>query len=368
MFGINKKTKFYSLDNILANNAIYNIIIGERSNGKTYACLKYALEKFVKNREQFAYVRRWREDFRGKRGATMFDALVENNEIARLTGGAWNNVYYYSGRWYLCRYEDDGNDVKRITDAEPFAYGFSLTEMEHDKSTSYPNVTTIIFDEFLTRGYYLQDEFVLFMNTISTIVRHRKNVKIFMLGNTVNQYAPYWDEMGITNIKNMEQGKIDVYTYGDSDLRVAVEYADSPNKTKDSDVYFAFNNPKLNMITGGAWELDIYPHCPVKYKPNEVLYVYFIDFGGDLLQCEVIQHDDLLFTFIHRKTTPIKDENALIYSPEYDPRVNYRRNILKPQFGLEKRLGEHFRFGNVYYADNQVGEVVRNYLLWCKKN
>ena len=37
--------EFYSLDNILKNNAHYNIIIGERSNGKTYACLKYGLEK-----------------------------------------------------------------------------------------------------------------------------------------------------------------------------------------------------------------------------------------------------------------------------------------------------------------------------------
>ena len=40
--------KYYSLDNILKNKAQYNMIIGERSNGKTYACLYKAVENYVK--------------------------------------------------------------------------------------------------------------------------------------------------------------------------------------------------------------------------------------------------------------------------------------------------------------------------------
>ena len=40
------KQKFYSLKNILSKDAQYNIIFGERSNGKTYSVLKYGLEKF----------------------------------------------------------------------------------------------------------------------------------------------------------------------------------------------------------------------------------------------------------------------------------------------------------------------------------
>ena len=34
-----KESNFYSLDNILKKNSIYNVIFGERSNGKTYAVL-----------------------------------------------------------------------------------------------------------------------------------------------------------------------------------------------------------------------------------------------------------------------------------------------------------------------------------------
>lgn len=360
------RQKFYNLKNILSKNAQYNVIFGERSNGKTYAVLKYALEKYVQSREKLALVRRWRDDFIGKRGATMFDALVSNGEIKRLTNGEWDGVYYWGSRWFLCRFDDTG---KRETDEEPFAYGFSITSMEHDKSTSYPDVTTIMFDEFLTRTAYIPDEFVLFMNVVSTIVRHRTNVKIFMLGNTVNKYCPYFTEMGLKHVRDMQPGSIDVYRYGKSELVVAVEYT-APNKRgKDSDLYFAFDNPKLSMITGGAWEIDIYPHCPVKYKPNEIMFVYYIDFSGDLLQCEIVKHADLMFTFIHRKTTEIKDtEHALIFTPDFNPRPNYRRKITKPTSTLEKRIAHFFITDKIFYADNEIGEIVRNYLIWCNKN
>ena len=61
---------FYSLDKILAQNADYNIIYGERSNGKTTAVLRYGLDDHIKSGyvNQIAIVRRWEEDFKGKNG------------------------------------------------------------------------------------------------------------------------------------------------------------------------------------------------------------------------------------------------------------------------------------------------------------
>lgn len=359
------KERYYSLKNILAKNAHYNVIFGERSNGKTYSVLKYGLERFAQSGEQIAIVRRWQDDFTGKRGTTMFDALVSNGEVTKATGGEWTNVYYYGSRWFLCRYEDE----KRVTCETPFAWGFSISSMEHDKSTSYPKITTICFDEFLTRSTYINDEFVLFMNVVSTIKRRRNNVKIFMLGNTVNKYCPYFKEMGLTHIKDMNPGDIDVYRYGDTNLLVAVEYTTPTSKSsKDRDLYFAFDNPKLSMITGGTWEIDIYPHCPVKFTPAEIMFTYFIEFSGDLLQCEIVCHDDLYFTFIHRKTTPLKNpDKELVYTPEFSPRPNYRRKITKPTTPIEKRVAEHFVKDKIFYQDNEIGEIVRNYLLWCGK-
>lgn len=361
-------SKYYSLKNILSKNAQYNIVFGERSNGKTYAAFEYGVERYIKHGEQFALVRRWGEDLIGKRGSTMFDSLCLNgkgeNAIKIMSNGKWNSVYYYSSRWFLANI--DNEKKTKVIDETPFAYGFAITSGEHDKSTSYPRITTVIFDEFLTRTAYAPDEFVLFMNVLSTIIRDRQNVKIFMLGNTVSQYSPYFKEMGLKHIKEMKQGDIDVYSYGDSDLRVAVEYAEPTKKGKASDVYFAFDNPKLQMITTGAWEIDLYPHCPIKYKPKDVVYTYFIEFDDELLQCEIVCADSKIFTFIHRKTTPMKDiEYELVYTQKYDARPNYRRKINKPLTKIEKKIYEQFISDKVFYSDNDVGEVVRNYMLWC---
>lgn len=357
--------EFYTLDHILSKECLYNIIFGERSNGKTYALLTYILKLYVKNKIQGALIRRWKEDFRGKRGQTMFDALVEDGSVSRLTNGEYMSIYYYSGKWYLAN--PDARTGKMVPAEEPFCYGFALSDVEHDKSTSYPKIKTIFFDEFLTRQYYLPDEFVLFMNVISTIVRHRDDVKIFMCGNTVNQYCPYFREMGLGHIKDMNKGAIEVYKYGESRLRVAVEYADSiSDKGKPSDIYFAFNNPKLTMITGGAWEMAMYPHLPYKYMPKDIKLTYFMRFNDEVLQCEIVRVKKSLFTYIHRKTTPIKNEDKdIIYELEYDARPNHIRNIRHCSLPISKKIGKFFEENKVFYQDNEVGEIVRNYLVQC---
>lgn len=358
------KPKYYSLTNILKRNAQYNIIFGERSNGKTFAALQYMIHQYATKGEQGALIRRFKEDFRGKRGAVMFDAITAAGVIKKETGGQWDRVYSYAGRWYFAKYDPIHDKVVQST--EPFCYGFSLSDMEHDKSTSYPKITTIVFDEFLTRQFYLPDEFVLFMNVVSTIVRQRDNVKIFMLGNTVNQYCPYFKEMGLTHITEMKKGSIEVYQYGESKLKVAVEYATSiTDNGKPSDVYFAFDNPKLHMITGGAWEMAMYPHRPVAYKPKDVVFSFFLDFNQNILQGDVVYVNDMTFIFIHRKTTPIKSDNDLVYSFDDVPSQFHIRNMRKSKNKLNMKIVPYFRENKVFYQDNEVGEIVRNYLVEC---
>ena len=189
-----------------------------------------------------------------------------------------------------------------------------------------------------------------------------------MLGNTVNKFCPYFKEMGLTNILSMKQGSIDVYTYGDSKLKVAVEYADSKKKFKKNNFYFAFNNPKLKMITGGAWELNIYPHAPVKWLPKNILFTYFIDFNESLYQCEVINKDNNVFTYIHEKTTPIKNpDKDIIYTMDYNPKINYNINILRPLNDYQSKITWFFTHDRVYYQNNDVGDAINNYLKICKR-
>ena len=362
------KFDYYDIKKILKEypDCYYYVIYGERSNGKTYSSLNLALENYFKKGEQFAYVRRFGEDIRKKQLSNLFSAHIENGVIAKLSNGEWSSVDYTGNKFRLSKMDEDGHVTYS---EEPIGFAFDLNAMEHYKSISFPKVTTVIFDEFLSRNAYLPNEFLLFTNTLSTIIRLRTNVKIFMLGNTVNRYCPYFAEMGLTHVKDQKQGTIDVYTYSDTGLKVAVEYCGTSKKNggKGSDVYFAFDNPQLQMITTGAWEIAIYPHLPEKYKPKEVVCSFFVDFDGELLHADLVAKGGMLpFIFMHRKTTEIKNDDDFVYGQVPDASPYHRVGIVNYTDKLTSYIRECNRQQRIFFSENEVGEIWRNYLIWSQ--
>ena len=382
--------KFYKIDNLIESDptAKYFMLYGERSNGKTFQVLNIILFGFHDNLRNIhingyfddgsrgGILRRYREDFNGGNALNYWmNNFIENkyegNILAKRTKNKWNTIKYIQRKFYLA-YVDPIDEKNNRTDPNPFCYTMSLSEDEHNKGGGYANCNNLLFDEFIARGYYLPNEFTSFMNTISTIVRADDKLKIFMCGNTINRYCSYFDDMGLYKIKNQRKGTIDVYQFGESgELRVAVEYTDSPSKKKKSDIYFAFDNPKLKMITTGEWEIALYPHLPKAYFVTDVLYMYFVNFEDEILQCEIVyvNHEKeapVLFTYVHRKTTPIKDNNKyLVYQKEFSPKENYSRKMNHPKNQIEQKCWRFFQTEKVFYQDNTVGEVMRNYLMWC---
>lgn len=360
--------RYYSLKKILEKKCQYNVIIGERSNGKTYACKEKIIQDYFRYHKKGAYIRRYDLDFRSKRGQVMFSDVVDDGLVQKYSKDTWTGITYRLGMWFFTRKEENGDIT---VDDDPFCYSFSLTNMEHDKSTSYPDVTNIVFDEFISRTGYLQDEFVLFMNVLSTIIRYRKDVTIFMLGNTVNRDCPYFHEMGLNHVSGMTQGTIDVYQYGDSHLKVAVEYCgESKRQKKPSDIYFSFDNPRLKLITSGAWEIGIYPHKPVDFTLKDVVFTFFINYSQNILQCEIVIKDNYNFMFVHPKTTPLRHpDRDLIFDTDSKGQYNYSRKI-NQGFGknkIVKKILSYINNDKVFYADNSTGEVMRNYIMWCKR-
>ena len=364
------KAGLYDIDIILEKKCQYYMIIGIRSNGKTYSVQELGVMNYCLHGETMAIVRRWDTDFTGKRGKETFTNLVNNKVIMKWSKGKYNTVIYRASQWFLAKKDEERDEI--FIDDTPFCQGFALNVAEHDKSTSYPTITTILFDEFLSRKGYINDEFIEFMNVVSTIVRHRTNVKVFMCGNTVNKYAPYFTEMGLYNIKKQQAGTIDLYQYGESGLQVAVEYCAIPEEKKKnkkditgSEIYFAFNNPKLQMITTGAWEIDIYPHLLNKFKTKDVITKFFIEFDKDLLEVQVIRQGMNIFSYIHRKTTPLKElETDLIYTQRYSDKPNVTRRINKPRNNYERKIWWLICNEKTFYQDNEVGEIMRNYIKW----
>lgn len=357
------KQKYYDTKEIDKTNAKYRLIIGIRSNGKTTAVLGKMLINFCESnyKNSGAYIRRYREDLKGIANVT--NTIVNLGWVEKFTKGEYNSIQYFRQVWRLVKLNDKGEKIKTCT--EPFMYAFDIATQERYKSQSFPNIKTICFDEFITRNYYLVDEFILFQNLLSTIIRERNDVVIYMLGNTVNKYNPYFEEMGLTNAKKQKQDTIDIYEYGQSGLKVAIEYC--KGISKKSDVYFAFDNPRLLMISKGDWEIDLYPHLPLKYKIKDKLFSYYIEFKDELFECEVIYIEDNLFTFIHRKTTPIKEEIYPVYTSGFNPKLNYSHCIYKPRNKVEKFILSQFNDKKICYQSNEVGEVIRNFLMLQEK-
>lgn len=255
------KGNYYRLDRILKEDADYNLIIGERSNGKTYAIQEYLISQWLDNGGQFFLLKRWQDDVKPM---IIQNALDGNllNRINQMSNGRFDNIIFRNGRFIAVTYDDKGKPI--IDDSNTVGYVWDLTESERLKSLSFPNVTNVYFEEFISlhnEGYH-PDEIRLFLNIISTIVRDRTNVKIWMLGNTTNPYNPYFKHFGI-NGYDLNQG--DIWTRYDSmtGCKVALEFCAQRNKGDrfgTSDKYYAFGEDGVkDMITTGKWQIPNYP-------------------------------------------------------------------------------------------------------------
>lgn len=226
---------YYNYNKILSYNAFINILIGERGVGKTYGASKMVVNKFLKKNEQFAYIRRYKSDL--KEGSTQFfEALKANNEFKE------HNLYPKGNKFYC--------------DDKVCGYAMTLSTAQDLKGSNYPNVSTIIFDEFIIeegqKKYYLQNEVFVFLNLIETIARMR-DIRVFLLGNPANVYTnPYFLYFNLTLPYNS-----DIKTFKDNLILLQFmrndEYREAKRQTRFGKLVantsfedYAINNKALN--------------------------------------------------------------------------------------------------------------------------
>lgn len=253
-----KKNEYYSYDAIDATNANYRIIIGERSNGKTYGFKLKCFNAWLENGEQFAYLRRFAEEILTKRVNHYWDDLLPY--INEACAAVWPDydgfqVSARTGEWTLYGCYGAKRDPLGV-----LGYYFSLNQTIYDKSVSYPNVTRICFEEFLTNKLELNDEFTTFINFVSTVKRKRTNMVVYLLGNTVNRNSQILEAMNI-NIRDLTQGEIKSYSYIGEDNTintVAIEWCRHYEQETESESFFIFGHQQENMIIKGQWETKAY--------------------------------------------------------------------------------------------------------------
>lgn len=328
---------------------------GEKSNGKTYSTNLHCLKEYLKTGHQFVYLRRWIEDIQGAAPTSMFNSIAENY-LKKNT--KWAGVIYYRRAWYLV-------DEKGKKDKQPFCYGIAISQVAHTNGSSFPNVKTIIFDEFLTRSVYLPDEISNFLTIISNIVRDRDDCKIILLGNTVNKSSIYFKYF---NIKPdlLEQGR--QYKTERNGTKLALEYC-GETAQKKSNIFFGYEDKSVSMITNGAWECAEYPKSMVKIKPKDILFRLFIIYEGQTIAGEYCNINGSPFLFFHAKKGPLKDpENDIIFSDIPNYRRNWYSTITRPTDKISKTISDLFRAGKVFYSDNNTGEILRNFILYSISN
>ena len=172
---------YYDYSKIQSYNALLNFIIGGRGIGKSYGAKKMVIKDFINNGHQFIYLRRYKTEL-DTAVPTFFDDIIANEEFGETAFKVKKNKK-------MAEFQING---------ETAGYAIALSTSNILKSTSFPNVKTIIYDEFIIdKGvyHYLKDEPVKFLDAVETIGRLR-DIKVYLLGNAVsiiNPFFSYWN-------------------------------------------------------------------------------------------------------------------------------------------------------------------------------
>lgn len=285
---------FLNLRKILDYGALLNFVVAERGVGKSFGAKDYIVSHFKARNKQSVYVRRYNKELQEslmKKGTPIFFDQIKKKYINdKLTNNS--ELLYCNDK--IC------------------GYAVPLSTSNILKSVSFEEVDTIIFDEFIIdKGvyHYLQNEVVMFMELVETIIRLKPNIKIILLGNAISITNPYFVELNITLpyksefkiIKRDNKGQPLILIYYGKNLKYREEkkktrfgqlidgtpygkYAIDNEMLRDSKAFIKKKSPnakfyfilKLNNKNIGIWldykeqkmyiSYDYDPLCPVVFS------------------------------------------------------------------------------------------------------
>ena len=353
----------YNPIEILKKGATYSMIIALRNNGKTTSMLILILYAWQFFGYPSCWVRRRKESLTSKHIGSMFDLafkVVPNKK--KYDGYTFRNGEF-KGYWL--------KDNKKEYD-KPFCYTHSLSAQETQKgSRNIEKLLFIVFDEFMSRDVYLTNEFITFINALSTIFRECYDASIVMLGNPVSWVCPYFDEMGITKVREIPQGTIKLYKAQNSQTSVALEICGENQRNTKTDIindrFFGFENNQIESIRTGAWEVPFYPHLTKENTHDKILdRTNYIIYDNETFVIEIRVNDELnTYAYIHPHTTEldINDPRVRRIYCKRDNNGNIHRKERTCYMSNDKvdRLifGTLYRDNKMYYSSNMVGETVR---------
>lgn len=349
--GKKKATKeYYSLKKILREEAQYNLLIGMRSNGKSYAVKEHVLRKAYENDDyMFAYIRRY--DTQTKAG--MVKKYFGDMPIKDITEGEYSGITVYSDTIYYTYYDEDSN---RFLKGKEIGSVLALNTSQNIKSLTFPKVSDIIFEEFLTTARYLENEPTELQQLLSTILRER-NGQVWLIGNKINRVCPYFAEWGLKNVLTQEEDTIEIYKHSrmtedgkDYTVKIAVE--NCRQKEIESNMFW---DKTAKSITSSEWETKDYPKFPSdKSKTYTMLYeVMLRDCGFPFVLQLYVENEtggQFVYVYPYTRTRNIKRIITTVFSSDPLTTANFNDTI-----NAEVVMRKCIRSNKICFSDNLTG-------------
>ena len=344
----------------------YFLLLSERSIGKTTNVILYGMCMYILYGTVIQYVRQKPESIEPRNVRDLFDTILANDYITKLTDGKYNSVTLKAKRWYLCKIDTDGKIVE--IDNNHFMFMCAVLKGEDLKSSyNAPTGDFIVYDECINT-YYYPNEFVLFCDLVKTIIRERRSPIIIMLANTIDKHSEYFNELGIyEQVQTLFQGQ-NMTIKNPTGTTVYVEIIGktiekAQKRSVLNALFFGFKNPKLASITGADWAIKNYQHIPsfeIEYLSRRI-YIYHND---RYISLDIVKSEELGYcVYVHWATKTYPDSIILTLDDRYDSRYIYKLGSGR----LGKMLNHLYKENRFYYATNDVGAFFDNYLKLCSK-
>lgn len=174
----NTRHPYYKYDRLFGYNATYNFLVTGRGFGKTFGAKLKVIKDALYTSDQFIYLRRYKSELAAARSTFFADIAYKFPKHDFKVVG---NTAFVS--------------LKNKNDYKAIGFFVVLSTAQSQKSVSFPNVKTIIFDEFIIEKgniHYLPNEDIVFNNFYSTVDRYTDKTKVLFLANSVSIMNPYF--------------------------------------------------------------------------------------------------------------------------------------------------------------------------------
>lgn len=349
----NKKIKYLSAKKVQSIKSDYLLLLGERSNGKSYCVKSIVIRDAIDNGKMFVYLKRYDLEVKDSLCVSYFADMP----VQEMTNGEYTCIDVFRKGIYLANVDPESGKVKR---GQKIGICHALSGAEHYKSLQFPDVYNIVYEEVISRnGQYLYNEPDALQQYVSSIYRNNRKGKVYLIANTISRMCPYYNAWDL-NVAKMKQGEVKHFIKdnenGDN-TDIAVFLTESLNY--NSGMFFG---RAAKNITQGGYETEAQPRLPDDVRNYKRLHMIVLKHDNIMFLMQLMQHNETndITWYVCPKTSKIDKDTRVVTkdfstSPYYS---RYLRGITKSEDSAIMLIKQ----GKICFSDDLTGTEFNNIL------